>query len=51
MMAFRRPRNLKDYLVLAKLRPLDQDFLVPEELINVVGEDVMCVIILLSEIL
>ena len=28
MMAFRRPKSLKDYLVHAKLRPLDQDFLV-----------------------
>ena len=27
MMAFRRPKSLKDYLVHAKLRPLDQDFL------------------------
>ena len=27
MMAFRRPKSVKDYKVHAKLRPLDQDFL------------------------
>ena len=40
MLAFRRPKSLKDCLVRA-------EFWVPEELINVLVEDVMFVIILL----
>ena len=47
MMAFRRPKSLRDYLVRAKLRPLDQKTEDTEEPISVQVTDVMFVIILL----
>ena len=45
MMAFRRPKSLRDYLVRAKLRPLDRKTEDTEEPISVQVTDVMFVII------